>query len=88
MKHEKTNYEGKIICCIPTDNEGNKLWLKDFREDGKRAFVKYKSTYNDMPFMEVEIFATDGGKNSVITGDDGTVLYRFQSAWIIKLMPQ
>ena len=88
MKHGKTNYEGKIICCIPTDNVGNKLWLKDFREDGKRAFVKYKSTYNDMPFMEVEIFATDGGKNSVITGDDGTVLYRFQSAWIIKLMPQ
>ena len=52
-----------VICCIPADNNGNKLWIKDFREDGKRAFVKYKSTYNDMPFMEVEIFAVDGGNN-------------------------
>ena len=75
-----------IICCIPADNVGNKLWLKDFREDGKRAFVKYKSTYNDMPFMEVEIFAVDGGNNLVITGDDGTVLYRFSVNWINQLV--
>jgi len=75
-----------VICCIPADNVGNKLWLKDFREDGKRAFVKYKSTYNDMPFMEVEIFAVDGGNNLVITGDDGTVLYRFSVRWINQLV--
>ena len=75
-----------VICCIPADNNGNKLWIKDFREDGKRAFVKYKSTYNDMPFMEVEIFSVDGGKNLVITGDDGTVLYRFSPQWINQLV--
>lgn len=76
----------KSICCIPADNNGNKLWIKDFREDGKRAFVKYRSTYNDIPFMEVEVFVVDGGKNLVITGDDGTVLFRFSVGWIKKLM--
>jgi hypothetical protein len=76
----------KSICCIPADNNGNKLWIKDFREDGKRAFVKYRSTYNNIPFMEVEVFVTDGGKNLVITGDDGTVLFRFSVSWINKLI--
>lgn len=75
-----------VICCIPADNVGNKLWIKDFREDDKRAFIKYKSTYNDMPFKEVEIFTVDGGNNLVITGDDGTVLYRFSVNWINKLV--
>lgn len=78
--------ENKTICCIPADNNGNKLWIKDFREDGKRAFVKYRSTYNDIPFMETELFAVDGGKNLVITGSDGTVLFRFSVGWINKLM--
>lgn len=76
----------KSICCIPADNNGNKLWIKDFREDGKRAFVKYRSTYNNIPFMEVEVFVTDGGKNLVITGYDGTVLFRFSVSWINKLI--
>lgn len=76
----------KTICCIPADHNGNKLWLKDFRTKGRRSFVKYKSTYNDIPFMEVEISLVDGGNNYVITGDDGTVLYRFQAGWIDKLM--
>ena len=76
----------KTICCIPADNNGNKLWIKDFREDRERAFVKYRSTYNDIPFMEVEVFVTDGGKNLVITGDDGTVLFRFSVSWINKLI--
>jgi hypothetical protein len=74
-----------VICCIPADNNGNKLWIKDFRVDGKKSFLKYKSTYNDMPFMEVEVYLVDGGKNYVITGDDGTVLYRFSEYWIDKL---
>lgn len=67
---------------IPADNNGNKLWLKELRIDGDRAFVKYKSTYNDMPFAESEIYAVDGGKNFVITGDDGTILYRFSANWL------
>jgi hypothetical protein len=74
---------GSIIACIPADNHGGKLWLRDFREEGGRLFVKYRSTYNDMPFMEVEIFSV--GKNLVITGVDGTVLYRFSINWINQL---
>lgn len=34
----------KTIACIPADSYGNKLWLKDFRAEDNRTFVKYKST--------------------------------------------
>jgi len=73
------------ILAIPADNTGNKLFLKDPRRDGDRLFVKYRSTYNDIPFVEVEIFLVDDGRNYVITGDDGTVLWRFGKQWIDKL---
>ena len=62
---------------IPADRDGNRLFLKDFREDKGRYFVKYKSTYNDIPFVDTEIWIVDGGKNFVITGEDGTILWRF-----------
>jgi len=71
------------IICIPADNEGNKLFLKDLRKDNERMFVKYKSTFNDIPFSETEIFNVDD--NYVITGDDGTVLWRFSKQWLGKL---
>lgn len=70
------------IATIPADNNGNKLFLKELRTENNRVFIKYKSTYNDMPFSETEIFAVDGGKNFVITGDDGTILYRFSANWL------
>lgn len=73
------------IAMIPVDNNGNILWLKELRTENSRAFIKYKSTYNDMPFAETEIFAVDGGKNFVITGDDGTILYRFSANWLVGL---
>ena len=73
------------IVCIPADNIGNKLFLKDLRKDGVRFFVKYKSTYNDIPFQETELFTVDNGKNCVITGDDGTVLWRIPNEMINKL---
>ena len=76
----------KTICCIPADNSGNKLWIKDFRRDGERFYVKYRSTYNDIPFMETDIYPVDGGKNMVITGSDGTVLFRFSIEWIKNFM--
>ncbi len=76
---------GVVIQCIPADKVGNKLFLKEFRQNGNRLFVKYKSTYNDIPFIEVEIFSADGGKNCVITGDDGTVLWRFPAAILERL---
>jgi hypothetical protein len=76
----------QTIACIPADASGNKLWLKDFKIENNRTFIKYRSTYNQIPFEEVEIFLVDEGKNFVITGDDGTVLFRFSSQWINKLI--
>lgn len=72
----------KNICAIPADNNGNKLFIKDLREGNGRTFVKYRSTYNDIPFKETEIYLTDGGTNFVITTDDGTVLFRFAKGWV------
>ena len=72
------------ICCIPADNNGNKLWIKDFMENEGRFFIKYKSTYNDIPFIKTEIYLVDEGKNFAITGNDGTVLWRFSINWISK----
>jgi hypothetical protein len=77
---------GNIVCCIPADNEGNKLWIKDFREDKGRLFVNYKSTYNDIPFIETEIFIVDGSQNVAITSDNGTIIFRFSIHWLKKLI--
>jgi hypothetical protein len=74
-----------VIACIKADNVGNKLWIKDCREDKEHLFLKYKSTYNDIPFTETEVFLVDEGKNCVITGEDGTVLYRFNVGWLAKI---
>ena len=73
------------ITAIPANNEGDKLYLKDFREANNRTYVKYKSTYNDIPFTETEVFLSDQGRNFVITGEDGTVLWRIPIYWIDKL---
>lgn len=73
------------IACIPADNFGNKLFLKDVRENNGRLFIKYRSTYNDIPFIETEIYPADAGKNCIITGDDGTVIWRFSVMWLDKL---
>ena len=71
------------ILCIPADNT-NKLFLKDFRVDKDKAFIKYKSTYNDIPWREIEL-GSDGNGNATICGDDGTVLFRFSLTWLEKL---
>ncbi len=71
------------IAAIPTDKTGGKLFIKDFRQDKDKAFVKMRSTYNDIPFFEVQLFQQDD--NCVICGDDGTVLYRFSIDWIKKI---
>ena len=73
------------ICAIPADKTGGKLWILDLREEGLKTFVKYKSTYNDMPFMETELASVDDGNNLAIFGGDGTVLFRFDAHWIDKL---
>ncbi len=73
--------ETKII-CIPADNVGNKLWLKELRKKNNRMYIKYRSTYNDMPFIETEIYQVDDGNNFAITSDNGTILYRFSVNWL------
>ena len=76
---------GITIACIPADKVGNKLYLKELRQNGNRLFIKYRSTYNNISFTEVEIYPADGGKHCVITGDDGTVLWRFPATWLERL---
>lgn len=76
---------GTKIACIPVDAEGNKLWLKEPAIKSGKTFIKYKSTHNDVPFTETEIYTTDNEKNFVITGDDGTVIYRFPVRWVETL---
>ena len=73
---------GNTICCVPADSNGNKLWLKDFKKEGKKLFIKYRSTFNDIPFRETEIYLVDNDQNLVISGDDGTVIFRFSVNWI------
>lgn len=71
-----------IIAAIPADSIGNKLFVKDLRIDKYKVFVKYKSTYNQVPFFEVELNIIDEGKVATINGDDGTVLYRFSTGFL------
>lgn len=76
----------KTIACIPADNIGNKLWIKDGRIDGNKTFAKYRSTYNDIPFRETELHFN--GVDFAITGDDGTVLYRFHPEWFESILEE
>ena len=74
------------IAAIPVDWQGNLLFVSNFVNKEGRFFVDVKSTLNDMPLHEEEIFLTDNNQNFVITGDDGTVLYRFSVLWIEKII--
>jgi len=74
-----------VVVMIPADAMGNKLYLKDFKEENTRMFLEYKSSFNDIPFRESEIFYADGGKSCVITGEDGTVIWRFPIHILNKL---
>lgn len=65
------------ILMIPADTNGNKLFIGNFHTMGNKMFCSYKSTYNDMPFQETELFFADNNENVVICGSDGTVLWRF-----------
>lgn len=76
---------GKQIAMIPIDKIGNILFLSDLRVDNNRIFVCMKSTYNDIPLTEVELYPVDSGANCAICGDDGTVLYRFSTEWLKKI---
>jgi len=71
------------ILAIPADLFGGKLYLKEPIQGEKHLFVKYKSTYNDIPWRETILFPVDN--DYTITGEDGTVLFRFNKRWIDKL---
>jgi len=73
------------IAAIPIDRQGNLLFVSNFVNKEGRFFLDVKSTLNDMPLHEEEIFLADNNQNFVITGDDGTVLYRFSVLWIEKI---
>lgn len=70
------------IYFIPADQLGGKLILKNYRKEGDKHFIEYRTTYNDIPFQEIEIFLIEEDGIFVITGDDGTVLYTFSKLWI------
>ena len=67
----------KTIQAIPLDNKGNLLFLKEFREENGKYYIKYRAMINDIPFQEDELYLVDNGQNFAITGDNAKVLYRF-----------
>lgn len=68
----------------PVDNAGNMLLLRNFEEtEDHKLYIEFRSTLNDLPFERREVYAVDEGKSIVICGDDGTVLYRIPTAFIL-----
>ena len=49
------------ILAIPADKKGNKLFIKDLTVKNDILRCKYRSTYNDMPFMETDLYIIDNG---------------------------
>jgi len=73
------------IQSVPIDREGNLLFLKNFEFKDNKFFVEYRSMLNEIPFQKVEIWPTDEDKNFVITGNDGTVLYRIPTFFLLNV---
>ncbi len=65
----------KTIQAIPINRNGDLLFIKNFEQKGNKLFLEYRAMVNDIPFRKQEVFEHQG--NLLITGDDGTVLYRF-----------
>ena len=72
------------IQSVPIDREGNLLFLKNFEFKENKFFVEYRSMINEIPFQKVEVFPTDDS-NFVITGNDGTVLYRIPTFFLLNV---
>lgn len=67
----------RIIQAVPLDSKGNLLFLKEFREENGKFYIKYRAMINDIPFQETELYLIDGGQNFAITGSNAKILYRF-----------
>ena len=74
-----------MIQAIPAGDGNHKLLLKEPRKEGEIQYVKYRSTYNDMPWQEIPLALVDENRNFAITGDDGTVIWRFPVMLINRL---
>ena len=65
----------ETIQAIPINRNGDLLFIKDFARNEDKMFLSYRSMINDIPFQRQQVF--EHQNNVLITGDDGTVLYRF-----------
>lgn len=72
----------KLIQSIPINRNGDLLFIKNFEQQNDKLFLEYKSMLNDIPFMKTQVFEHEG--MILITGEDGTVLYRFPIQLALK----
>ncbi len=72
----------KTIQSIPINRNGDLLFIKDFEQKENKLFLSYRALINDIPFQRQQVFEHQG--NVLITGDDGTVLYRFPLQLALK----
>ena len=73
------------IQALPINREGDLLFLKGFRKENDKFFISYRAMTNDIPFTETEIFSVDNGSAFVITGDNGIIIYRIPTQYVINL---
>jgi len=72
----------KLIQSKPINRNGDLLFIKNFEQKENKLFLEYKSMLNDIPFQKAQVFEHQG--NILITGEDGTVLYRFPFELALK----
>lgn len=73
------------IQALPLNKQGDLLFLKDFREENGRYFIKYRAMINQIPFKEEELYLVDNGQNFAITGDNAKVIYRFNVSFALNM---
>lgn len=72
----------KTIQAIPINRNGDLLFIKNFEQQNDKLFLEYKSMLNDIPFVKTQVFEHQG--RCLITGEDGTVIYRFPFELALK----
>ena len=65
----------KVIQSIPINRNGDLLFIKNFEQQNDKLFLEYRAMINDIPFQKTQVYEHQG--DILITGEDGTVLYRF-----------
>jgi len=76
----------KKIQSVPINRDGDLLFLKEFEQTEKGFFIKYRAMINDIHFQRTEIYPIDSNNFFVITGGDGTIIYRIPSFFIHNLI--